>query len=76
MKLMYLLFSGQMRLEITKYTNDFFTPVTKSLVEEREGTTFSLICELISPSNSTYSADDNLIWVVKGENNSSLLRWV
>lgn len=62
-----------MRLEITKYTNDFFTPVTTFVVEEREGATFSLICELIS-SDNTYSVDDNLIWVVKSENNSSLLK--
>lgn len=62
-----------MRLEITKYTNDFLTPVTSYIVEEREGATFSLICELISSGN-TYSVDENLVWLGKSENNSSLLK--
>lgn len=63
-----------MRLEITKYFNEFLTPVTASLVEEREGSSFSLICELISSNETIYSIDDNLVWVVKSENNSSLAK--
>lgn len=56
-----------MRLEFTKYTNDFFTPVSTYVVEEKVGATFSLIYELMS-SDNTYSVDDNWIYVVKGEN--------
>lgn len=58
-----------MRLEISKSTNEFFSPVTTS-VEEMEGSSFSLICELMSSNDSEFS-DENLVWVVKSDGNST-----
>lgn len=53
-----------MRLQITKNTDNVFIPVN-SIVEERVGSTFSLICELISLNHGddSDSVDDNLSWV-------------
>lgn len=65
-----------MRLEITKAANEFFTPVSTSLVEEREGSIFSLICELISSNDNTNSVDDNLLWIVQSEKNLTSTRSV
>lgn len=65
-----------MRLEISKSTNDFFTPVSTFLVEEKEGSSFSLICELISSKDNNYSVDDNLLWVVQSEKNLTSTRSV
>lgn len=61
---------GEMRLQITKNTDNVFIPVN-SVVEERIGSTFSLICELISVDHKGDSVDDNLSWI-KREFSSNL----
>ncbi|XP_057655902.1 low-density lipoprotein receptor class A domain-containing protein 3-like [Diorhabda carinulata] len=49
-------------LTITKYYDDFVSPVSE-IVEERVGTTFSLICELIVSNQEISVVDDHLTWV-------------
>ncbi|KAJ8951161.1 hypothetical protein NQ318_021605, partial [Aromia moschata] len=53
---------SNLNLQIVKNTDDFITPVS-STVEEKVGTTFSLICELTSSNNDSDLVDDNLEWI-------------
>lgn len=53
--------SGNVTLQIAKYIDNFVTPVNTN-VEEKVGTTFSLVCELVSSSNDNKFVDENLSW--------------
>ncbi|KAL1502829.1 hypothetical protein ABEB36_007916 [Hypothenemus hampei] len=50
-----------LNLQINKKSENIFYPITSS-IEENEGTTFSLICELVSTVNET-KFDDQLLWI-------------
>ncbi|CAG9815185.1 unnamed protein product [Phaedon cochleariae] len=63
----------ELHLQIIKNYNDFLTPVT-DIVEEKAGTSFSLICELIVSNDSKNFLDDNLMWM-KEENVSNQTRF-
>lgn len=51
----------EVNLQIVKNIDDFYTPVNAP-VEEKVGTTFSLICELVSSNNDNELFDENLSW--------------
>lgn len=53
--------SGTLSLQINKKADNTFYPVATH-VEESVGTTFSLVCELVSTANET-QFDDQLSWV-------------
>lgn len=57
---------GTLNLQINKKTDDTFYPVTSN-VEENVGTTFSLICELVSSINDS-QFDDHLLWIRSDRN--------
>lgn len=57
-------------MQINKRTDNIFYPVSHN-VEENVGTTFSLICELVSSANET-QYDDQLSWVRNDTNSKSL----
>nr|XP_023018454.1 low-density lipoprotein receptor-related protein 1B-like isoform X2 [Leptinotarsa decemlineata] len=61
--------SAELQLQIVKNYNEFYIPVT-DVVEEKVGTSFSLLCELIVNNDTNNSIDDHLTWV-KGENLSN-----
>lgn len=67
-----LFLSGELKLQIKRNVESFYTPVA-DVVEEKAGTNFSLLCELVS-SDATYSTefDDQITWVKETAN----LKWV
>ncbi|CAH0549525.1 unnamed protein product [Brassicogethes aeneus] len=54
------------KLQIVKDMEGYVSPVSSENVEEKAGTAFSLICELITTDNDTKEYDENLSWA-KGE---------
>ncbi|KAG5879598.1 hypothetical protein JTB14_005042 [Gonioctena quinquepunctata] len=64
--------TSELQLEIMKNYNDFLIPVG-DVVEEKAGTSFSLLCELIVSNDTKNSLDDHLAWE-KEENLSNQTR--
>lgn len=60
--------TGELKLQIIKNVESFYTPVA-DVVEEKAGTHFSLLCELVS-SGTTVSTefDDQITWVKESSN--------
>lgn len=54
-------FSGEFSLQIIKNVEDFYTPIS-SVVEEKVGANFSLLCELVSSKNDNTHFDDQISW--------------
>lgn len=53
--------TGELSLQIIKNVDDFYTPVS-SIVEEKTGTNFSLLCELVSSKSDNKHFDDQISW--------------
>lgn len=58
---MSLFSTGEFSLQIIKNVEDFYTPIS-SVVEEKVGANFSLLCELVSSKNDNTQFDDQITW--------------
>lgn len=63
-----IVFLGELKLQIIKNVDLFYTPVA-DVVEEKAGSHFSLLCELVSydASDST-EFDDQITWIKESLN--------
>lgn len=61
--------TGEVKLQIIKNVESFYTPVA-DVVEEKAGTHFSLLCELVATGTTTDSTefDDQITWVKESSN--------
>ncbi|RZC32939.1 low-density lipoprotein receptor class A domain-containing protein 3 [Asbolus verrucosus] len=55
--------SGELSLKIIKSTEDYFTPVSSSVVEEKAGANFSLLCDLVSSKTNSNYYDFQISWI-------------
>ncbi|XP_063927180.1 uncharacterized protein LOC135140521 isoform X2 [Zophobas morio] len=55
--------AGELTLQIIKCSEDNFAPVSASVVEEKAGANFSLLCDLVSSETNRNYYDFQLSWV-------------
>jgi hypothetical protein len=61
--------SGELSLKIIKCTEDYFIPVSSSVaeepsvVEEKAGANFSLLCDLVSSETNSDYYDFQISWI-------------